>query len=307
MCCYICYWWIKWNYTKYKLLKVKNMIIKVNGADFSENNLGQVIVTTELDDFTKAAIVASGNNSLTETQKAALNELFLAMGVDGSNNVMSKIHRLYLPMIAGDVSHALINYKDLSFTNDKSDLDSTKWTLRSHGIVGTASGQNINLTESDVIMQNDFFGLFLRTELMVSGVDDTTYPFVLRGKTVDSKFLGFAQKSVSSNTMINVGEYGASWGNWNKNVDAIKPFAVNCASNYNDRMILGNYTHSDNAKQMNVDMSGESSQTLYVCGMNSTNIAKPYGAIIIGEALNSQDFVNITNAVDVLYSSIVNY
>lgn len=283
------------------------MIIKVNGADFSENNLGQVTVTTELDDFTKAAIVASGNNSLTETQKAALNELFLAMGVDGSNNVMSKIHRLYLPMIAGDVSHALINYKDSSFTNDKSDLDSTKWTLRSHGLVGTASGQNINLTESDVIMQNDFFGLFLRTELMVAGVDDTTYPFILRGTTVTSKFLGFSQQSVSSNSMVSCGQYGSGWPAWNKDNDVIKTVAMNCASTYHDYTFLGEYTHSNEPRSMTVDMTGESEQTLYVCGFNSTNIAKPYGAIIIGEALDSQDFVNIANAVDALYSALVNY
>lgn len=282
------------------------MIIKINGADFSKNNLGQVSVNTELDPFTRAAIVASGNNSLTLTQKVMLNELFLAMGVDGSNNVMSKIHRLYLPIIAEDVSYALINYKDLNFTNDKSDLSSTKWTLRSHGLVGIESGQNITLIESNPIMQDNFFELFLRTELVTSSVNDSSYAMVLRGKTNTNSFLGLTQNSVSSDKICTLGNYGADWGSWTKSNDKIKASGVNSAFNYNDVLKIGNYTHEDIAKSTNVNMSTETSQTLYVLGLNSTNTTKPYGVLMLGEALDSQDFLNIANAVDNLYSSFVN-
>lgn len=281
------------------------MIIKINGADFSQNNLGKVVVTTELDPFTKAAIAASGNNSLTLQQKVMLNELFLKMGVDGSNNVMSKIHRLYLPIIAGDVSHALINYKDSSFVNDMV-LDSSHWTLRSNGLVGIAPGQNINPVESNPIMQDNFFELFLRTELVTFGVDDTSYAMVLRGKTNTNAFLGLNQQSVSNNTLCALSSYGAEWGNWDKKTDAIKTSGVNSASTYNDVLKRGVYTHEDTPKTTNVDMSGETSQDLYVLGLNSTNTTKPYGVLMLGEALDSQDFLNIANAVDNLYSSFVN-
>lgn len=281
------------------------MIIKINGADFSQNNLGKVIVTTELNSFTKAAIAASGNNSLTVTQKVMLNELFLKMGVDGSNNVMSKIHRLYLPIIAGDVSHALINYKDTNFVNDKV-LDSSHWTLRSNGLVGVAQGQSITLTESNPIMQDNFFELFLRTELMTKGVDDTSYAMVLRGKTNTNAFLGLNQQSVANNGMCTLSTYGAEWGNWEKITDEIKSSGVNSASTYNDVLKRGDYTHEDTPKTTTVDMSGETSQTLYVLGLNSTNTTKPYAVLMLGEALDSQDFLNIANAVDNLYSSFVN-
>lgn len=281
------------------------MIIKINGADFSQNNLGQVVVINELDPFTKAAIAASGNNSLTLQQKVMLNELFLKMGVDGSNNVMSKIHRLYLPIIAGDVSHALINYKDIDFVNDKV-LDSSHWILRNNGLVGIASGQEINLVESNPIMQNNFFELFLRTELVSLDVNDTSYAMVLRGKTNTTQFLGLSQSSVSNDTTCSLSEYGAIWGNWSKKTDEIKASGVNSASTYNDVLQRGVYTHEDIPKTTNVDMNGETSQTLYVLGINTTNTTKPYGVLMLGEALGSQDFLNIANAVDNLYSSFVN-
>lgn len=281
------------------------MIIKINGADFSQNNLGKVVVTTEIDPFTKAAIAASGNNSLTVTQKVMLNELFLKMGVDGSNNVMSKIHRLYLPIIAGDVSHALINYKDTNFINDKV-LDSSHWTLRSNGLVGLDSAQGIELTESNPIMQNNFFELFLRTELVTPFVDDTSIAAVLRGKTDTNKFLGLGQISLSNNEICSFSGYGAEWGNWDKKADAIKASGVNSASNYNDDLKRGVYTHEDAPKTTNVDMNGETSQTLYILGLGASNTTKPYGVLMFGEALDSQDFLNIANAVDNLYSSFVN-
>lgn len=281
------------------------MIIKINGADFSQNNLGRVVVTTELDPFTNASIAASGNDSLTLTQKVMLNDLFLKMGVDGSNNVMSKIHRLYLPIIAGDVSHALINYKDTNFVNDRV-LDSSHWTLRSNGLVGIAQGKNITLTESNPIMQDNFFELFLRTELVTQGVDDTSYAMVLRGKTNTDAFLGLNQHSVSNNEICSLSYYGADWGNWGKKSDTIKASGVNSASTYNDVLKRGVYTHEDTPKTTTVDMSTETSQTLYVLGLNSTNTTKPYGVLMLGEALDSQDFLNIANAVDNLYSSFVN-
>ena len=281
------------------------MILVLKGADFSADNLGKVQVTTELHPFTKSAIQASGNTTLTSEQKSALDALFLAMGVDGSNNVMSKIHRLYLPIIAGDVSHALINYKDSSFVNDMV-LDNSHWTLRSNGLVGIASGQNINLTENNPIMQDNFFELFLRTELVTHGVDDSSYAMVLRGKTNTNAFLGLKQQSASSNTICSFSEYGARCRDWYKTTDAIKASGVNSASNYNDAIKRGVYTHEDTPKTTTVDMSTETSQTLYVLGLNSTNITKPFGVLMLGEALDSQDFLNIANSVDNLYSSFVN-
>ena len=92
-----------------------------------------------------------------------------------------------------------------------------------------------------------------------------------------------------------------------KEYDIIKASGVNSASSYNDVIKKGIYTHEDAPKITNVDMSGETSQTLYVLGFGEfNNTAKPYGVLMLGEALDSQDFLNIANAVDDLYSSFVN-
>ena len=113
------------------------MILVLEGADFSQNNLGQVEVTTILDDFTKAAIAASGNSNMTDIQKANLNTFFKRLGAFGGvGTIWNKLTYLWLPMIAGDLAHSLVNYKDntVSATPNGSD-----WTLQNKGIkaIGT--------------------------------------------------------------------------------------------------------------------------------------------------------------------------
>lgn len=278
------------------------MIVKLNGADFSANNIGQVRTNRELNDFTKSAIIASGNESLTDEQKYALDDLFLAMGVDGSNNVMSKMRRVYLPIIAGDVTKAVINYKDNSFTVDK-EIDSTHWELRSHGLVGKASGQNIVLTEP-TLLGNNFCQFFLRTEKVISGVDDTSYSFTLRGKTNTNLWLGLAQQSVSSNTMVGFGTYGAAWGSSiSKQNDMIKASGINSYSTGYNTNVLGEWEDSDTPKAITSDMSGESNLTLYVLGLNTTQLTKAYGVLMLGEAITAVQAKDICAKIDALYDT----
>ena len=129
------------------------MILVLNGADFSENNLGQVEVTTILDDFTKAAISASGNNSMTEIQKSALNTFFKKIGAFGSGSqIFSKMRYLYLPLIASDLSHSMVNYVN----NDAAISPSnTKFQLRNHGITGVSGGSSAYI---DITDNNGFDG-----------------------------------------------------------------------------------------------------------------------------------------------------
>lgn len=90
------------------------MIIILKDADFSANNLGKVTVNKELNDFTKAAIAASGNTAMTEYQQWALEDFFEKIGATTNSGVFSKLQFLCIPYIAGGLEQSLVDYKDNS-------------------------------------------------------------------------------------------------------------------------------------------------------------------------------------------------
>lgn len=283
------------------------MILVLKDADFSANNIGQVDVDRELNAYTLAAIAASGNDSLTDTQKFALDDLFLAMGVDGSNQVMSKIRKLYLPMIAGSVGNALINYTTDDFVKDATPND-VNWELRNHGITQKASGQNLELTLNNPLVGTNYTQMWLRTENMVSGVNDTCYNMTLRGKSDISLFLGLIEQSAASNGLINYNNSnGISYvGTVYKSVEQRCVFGISYrAANDVSLQRFGEYTlKTDGSIGITTDMSEESSQTLYVLGLNSQQAPKPFGFMLLGEALSETDFKNIRDKVNALYAAI---
>lgn len=126
------------------------MILVLKGADFSVNNLGQVETTTELDDFTKAAIVASGNTSMTDVQKSALNTFFKKLGAFGATGVWSKIHYAWMPIIGGSLDKAFLNYK----SNEVNVVPKSEyWSLVEGGIKSLKSGVGgrNNFQSTDII------------------------------------------------------------------------------------------------------------------------------------------------------------
>lgn len=82
------------------------MYIKVRGADFSNVKIGTMAL--ELSELTKEAIEASGNNSMTDGQKRALDDFL--MGIQGE--IFNSIEYLILPFIASSVNKAFVNYKN---------------------------------------------------------------------------------------------------------------------------------------------------------------------------------------------------
>lgn len=282
------------------------MIITLKGADFSADNIGQVEIERTLNAYTLAAIEASGNAGLTDSQKFALDDLFLAMGVDGSNNVMSKMRKVYLPIIAGAVNKALVNYADNSFTNDKSDLSSDHWILRNHGLVGIDTTQGITLTLDNPLVGNNISFFMLRTELMENGVNDTSRNLILRGKTNDGLFIGPTNTSASDDDVVSLGTYGYNYNvNWGKDTDALKATAWNVQSaSVRDAVLVGNVLETA-APIITTDMSGETSQTLYVYGLGSGQTTKAYGVSMIGEAVTKEQMLNICAKIDALYDAFV--
>lgn len=74
------------------------------------NNPNLPIIET-MQQFTLDAIAASGNSSMTDDQKWALNYFFYQIGAITDSSIYSKLIYLGLPMIAGDLAGATLNYK----------------------------------------------------------------------------------------------------------------------------------------------------------------------------------------------------
>ena len=74
-----------------------------------------------IDEFTKSAILSSGN-SFNDSQTLAIDSFFKAIGATGGTGIWSKLKRVYLPVLSKDVSKAVFNYK--TNTNDSPDINS---------------------------------------------------------------------------------------------------------------------------------------------------------------------------------------
>ena len=87
------------------------MIFKLNGADFSGNNIGKIDFPIEISEFTKRAITASGSTMSTAKQNA-LEVFFRNVGAIGSSSdLWSKLTKVYLPFLGVDVTKSFVNYK----------------------------------------------------------------------------------------------------------------------------------------------------------------------------------------------------
>lgn len=90
--------------------------------------------------FTLDAIAASGNTSMTDAQKWALNHFFIKIGAISNSGVYTKLQVIGLPFIGSSLNTAVINYKEGG--PSASNISNTV-SFSEQGI--TASGGNTNI------------------------------------------------------------------------------------------------------------------------------------------------------------------
>lgn len=78
------------------------MIIVLNGADFSQNNIGKITIERDLSPET-VALLAKYSKPLTKTQQLAVEDLLTALKTAG---IYQKMTALYLPVIAANINEA---------------------------------------------------------------------------------------------------------------------------------------------------------------------------------------------------------
>lgn len=109
------------------------MIIRLNGADFSENNIGTIRLARELTSDTKE-LLSKYTKSLTEDQKYAVQDFIEGLKEKG---IWQYLGNFYLPILANNLEEAMINVKTLK--NDYDNPDSTYYKLGEKGGLTTTN------------------------------------------------------------------------------------------------------------------------------------------------------------------------
>lgn len=292
------------------------MVIRLDGADFSDNNLGKIYVGV-LDNFTKAAITASGNSSMTDGQKAALNTFFETLGAFGTaSSIWSKLDKVYLPLIADDVANAMINYVDNSADTTPS---SDYWQLRNHGIVGsfeTRTADRLTYTK------NNFFIDVLNWSVMTLSTENNStianrYLAYYMGTNGNSRFSIFDSLSSAGNRLMNfVGITPSGSAQLLSTNDAgysknkALGFSVNNATDVTGIITDGTIITGAGGSVLNNVVTETTSATYKpLCSANysadsnqrsNNSTTAPYGAIIIGKRLTQAELTTLKGAMEAL-------
>lgn len=292
------------------------MVIRLDGADFSDNNLGKIYVGV-LDNFTKAAITASGNSSMTDGQKAALNTFFETLGAFGTaSSIWSKLDKVYLPLIADDVANAMINYVDNSADTTPS---SDYWQLRNRGIVGSFETRT---ADSLTYTKNNFFIDVLNLSVMTLATENNTSKTLrgllyYMGSNGSSRFtMSDTLTNAGSRTMLYAGIAPSGSAQLLVSDDAgysknkAIGFSVNSATDVSAILTDGTFrTAAGGAVLGNVvtETTSATYRPLCVASYSSTSNQEsnnsstaPYGAIIIGKRLTQAEMTTLKGAMEAL-------
>lgn len=280
------------------------MIIKLPQADFSADNIGTVTVPRTLSAYTLAAIEAGGRNNLTDLQKAALDDFFIAIGAgEAGANIASKMKYIFIPSIAGELAKSLVNYKDSDFTVVKTP-DSSVWSVSSKGLVASDNGSSkaITWTLSTPLMADNACLLFFRGDLFGATNPGNQHYLSIRGVTSTSKWLSMYQYQNTENAgHFTTGGLPSQWisGGFDETYPTINGYNLTSSG---AKKIIGGAVSSVNA--LSVDMSTESSQTIYAFGMSSKNTI-PTAFAMLGEGLTDTELTDLLPVINRLRDALL--
>lgn len=144
------------------------MIIKLTGANFSQNNIGKIEFAPTLNTET-LNILSNYSRELSEEQQFAFQDYLLGLK---NNNLWSSIKNLYLPLLAGKVGESFFNVKTniIDCTPNSSD-----YTITSNN--GLKCTTEIGNSPSSIVTfpytgsQNNLHCLFYNTSILAENQD----------------------------------------------------------------------------------------------------------------------------------------
>lgn len=284
------------------------MIVILNGADFSQNNLGTIELPYVYNDITLQAIAASGNSSMTDIQKRKLDRFFMNIGAVEDDGIFAKIRKLYLPMIAGSKSEAFVNYKSSDFHVDIT-LDASV-ALVNGGVkeVGSENTQNMLADSSFEFDWHNISTLIAYNDwTQGTNYDHGRYYFIAPGEIAD-------QYTAFNNSSSTDGTLRAFYVNSNSKVftNSILPankkaFGISFINEYG----YGIGANGTIETLENNFPNDKRTRALYILAWglsgNVGSFTNAYGVplMVIGNGLTQEELIYLKNQLDILMESFL--
>lgn len=136
-------------------------------ADFSAVALEQIELPFEMDAITESWINASGN-TFNEYQQKAIQKFIKSIGVGVDGSLYSKLHRLWLPMLANNKLNALVDYRNdfkiyESYLTKNPEVFNDRVELKNHGLISISEDNSTRALEIDDSLSIDThnFSMFM--------------------------------------------------------------------------------------------------------------------------------------------------
>lgn len=287
------------------------MVIKLEGADFSANNIGKVVIA-EISEFTKAAIEASGNTSMSANQKLALEVFFDTIGAKDNSGVAAKIERLYIPLInGGNLATALVNYKDNVVD---SVLDSNNYQMRNRGVAGLLESPSAitSVAKTSTIVDSKDFSFFIGFNENFDNGGRVAYIASYNGNSGNNRFyLQTTTGSADGNatlykTHISPSGLNMLGGNSDYSSIAFKTFGMSSVANTNDMLfenIFGEFSTKTYSALANIGQDTTPSDLMLFVNASKVPMksnAPAVGMLMFGKGMTEQEMRTFKMAADTL-------
>lgn len=252
-------------------------------------------VLEKMQQFTLDAITASGNTSMTDAQKWALNHFFYEIGAIADNTLWNKVKCLLIPMICGDnVSTAFTDY--VSNTVHAATPGDPDNAFTNHGINFTTS-MNIGTT----VFTGNSNNLSEVVATMLTGIPESEESmgcFTVDKNTSDRKKL-FITKSNGGNyfSVIDIfNNFSTISTPYSENVYDIASF-TSAASSGNLKLISSNGNEYLNAEASAEQITGRGAGIAYTNNALRFKASYNTGFAMISEALTEAERDKVMLAV----------
>lgn len=279
------------------------MIIKLPQADFSADNIGTITVPRTLSAFTLAAIEAGGRTNLTYLQKAALDDFFIAIGAgEAGDTIASKLNYLFIPAIAGTLASALVNYKDENFSVIATP-NSSVWSVSDKGLVASDSGtsNSISWTLNTPMLSNNICLIFFRGAIFGSTNPGNQHYLSLRGVQNTNKWLAMYQYQSTRAGYFTTGSFPDQWATGSGDETYPTVHGYNVTSGGAKKIIAGEVS---SVTGPSVDMTTETSQTVYAFGASTKNTI-PSAFAMLGQGLTDTELTDLLPVINRLRDALL--
>lgn len=282
----------------------KALIIK--GADFSAVSVEKIEIERELSGLASAWIAASGNVSMSNEQKFAVDDFVLA-----TSKFLVKFKKIYLSFLSEGLANSLINYGDIKLNNDAPFNFSTFVGYKNKGIYskGGSSSDRISI-EIEELSSNNLSLFTLNTEELtpISSGSTVELPAIGIGTSANDRAAFNSTQTAAAyriNAIINGYLRDTSY-NINDTTDGRLGIALrgvvfgqtSAKGLLSDGSTIEVVYPADLTHNSHTELSILGNRALTTLSASELSI----GAMFVGEALTDNETVILKNAIEKLFS-----